>query len=94
MKTIPLSEARKILPKLIQAHQKTLDRTIITRRGKAEAVLMGMNEFESWVETLEILARPKTVAALREGIDDLKKSRVHSFEDVVKEPLRGRRKHR
>ncbi len=94
MKTIPLSEARKILPKLIQAHQKTLDRTIITRRGKAEAVLMGMNEFESWVETLEILARPKTVAALREGIDDLKKGRVHSFEDVVKEPLRGRRQHR
>ena len=94
MKTIPLSEARKNLPQLIQAHQKTLDRTIITRRGKAEAVLMGMNEFESWVETLEILARPKTVAALREGIDDLKKSRVHSFEDVVKEPLRGRRKPR
>ncbi len=94
MKTIPLSEARKILPKLIQANQKTLDRTIITRRGKAEAVLMGMNEFESWVETLEILAHPKTVAGLREGIDDLKKSRVHSFEDVVKEPLRGRRKHR
>jgi len=94
MKTISVSEARKLLPQLIERNQKTLDRTIITRRGKAEAVLMGMDEYESWVETLEILARPKTVAALREGITDVKKGRIHPFEDVVNEPLRGTHKKR
>ena len=94
MKTMPLSEARRTLPKLVRESGRRLGRTIITRKGKAEAVLMGMEEYESWVETLEIISRPETLKALREGIADLKAGRVSSFEEVVKEPLRGKAKSR
>ena len=94
MKTMPLSEARRTLPKLVSESGRRLDRTIITRKGKAEAVLMGIEEYESWVETLEIVSRPETLKALREGIADLKAGRVLSFEEVVKEPLRGKTKRR
>lgn len=94
MKTMPLSEARRTLPRLVSESSRRLDRTIITRNGKAEAVLMGMEEYESWVETLEIISRPETLKALREGIADLKAGRVSSFEEVVKEPLRGKAKRR
>ena len=94
MKTMPLSEVRRTLPKLVSESGRRLDRTIITRKGKAEAVLMGMEEYESWVETLEIISRPETLKALREGIADLKAGRVSSFEEVVKEPLRGKTKRR
>lgn len=94
MKTMPLSEARRTLPKLVSESSRRMDRTIITRKGKAEAVLMGMEEYESWVETLEIVSRPETLKALREGIADLKAGRVSSFEEVVKEPLRGKAKRR
>ena len=92
MKTMPLSEARRTLPKLVSESSRRMNRTIITRKGKAEAVLMGMEEYESWVETLEIVSRPETLKALREGIADLKAGRVSSFEEVVKEPLRGKAK--
>ena len=94
MKTMPLSEARRTLPKLVSESSRRMNRTIITRNGKAEAVLMGMEEYESWVETLEIISRPETLKALREGIADLKAGRVSSFEEVVKEPLRGKAKRR
>ena len=94
MKTMPLSEARRTLPKLVSESSRRMNRTIITRKGKAEAVLMGMEEYESWVETLEIVSRPETLKALREGIADLKAGRVSSFEEVVKEPLRGKAKSR
>ncbi len=94
MKTLPLSEVRRTLPKLVSESGRRLDRTIITRKGKAEAVLMGMEEYESWVETLEIISHPETLKALREGIADLKAGRVSSFEEVVKEPLRGKAKRR
>ena len=48
----------------------------------------------SETETLEIISRPETLKALREGIADLKAGRVSSFEEVVKEPLRGKTKRR
>lgn len=94
MKTMPLSEARRTLPKLVSESSRRMDRTIITRNGKAEAVLMGMEEYESWVETLEIISRPETLKGLRQGIADLTAERVYSFEEVVKEPLRGKTKRR
>ncbi len=94
MKMVPLSEARRTLPKLVGESRRRMDRTVITRNGQAEAVLMSMEEFESWVETLEILSSSETVQALHVGIKDLKASRVYSFEEVVKEPLRAKVKKR
>lgn len=34
-----------------------MDRIIITRTGKPVAVLTGVEEYESWVETLEVVSR-------------------------------------
>jgi antitoxin YefM len=70
--------------------RRLMDRTIITRKGKPEAVLMSFEEYESWVETLELLSRPETVRGIREGLADLKAGRRVSFEDAFGEPLHGR----
>ncbi|MGE0273920.1 MAG: type II toxin-antitoxin system Phd/YefM family antitoxin [Nitrospiraceae bacterium] len=45
-KTLPISEACTRLPDLVEAATRTMDRVIITRNGKPEAVLMGHEEFE------------------------------------------------
>jgi antitoxin YefM len=54
-KTIPVSEARQTLPVLVSHLHTHLDRVIISRKGKPEAVLMGVEEYESWIETLELM---------------------------------------
>ena len=41
-RTIPVSEARQTLPVLVSRLYTHLDRVIITRKGKTEAVLMGV----------------------------------------------------
>lgn len=93
-KTIPVSEARQALPALITKIHKMMDRVIITRNGKPQAVLMDIDEFESWVETLELLSKPKSLKGVREGIADLKAGRHRSFEEVFGEPLHGKTKRR
>lgn len=93
-KTIPVSEARQSLPELITRMRKLMDRVIITRKGKPEAVLMGFDEYESWIETLELMSRPATLKGIREGLADLKAGRARSFEEVFGEPLHGRSKKR
>ena len=86
-RTIPVSEARQTLPILINRISQVMDRIIITRKGKPAAVLMGVEEYESWVETLELVSRKATIAGIRNGLSDLKKGRAQSFEKVFGEPL-------
>ena len=93
-KIIPLSEARQTLPSLVTRMRRLMNRVIITRKGKPEAVLMGLDEYESWVETLELVSRPEAVAGIREGLADLAARRSKSFEEVFGEPLHGKGKRR
>jgi antitoxin YefM len=93
-KTIPVSEARQTLPLLVGRMRKVMDRVIITRKGKPAAVLMGVEEYESWIETLELVSKPEVVAGLRKGLADVKAGRTKSFEKVFGETLHGKAKKR
>ena len=85
-KTLPISEARKELRALVESAHRTLERTIITRQGKPEAVLLSYAEFESWLETLDVLADHNEITAIRNGLDELAAGLVESFEEVFKTP--------
>jgi PHD/YefM family antitoxin component YafN of YafNO toxin-antitoxin module len=74
--------------------RKLMDRVIITRKGKPEAVLMGMDEYESWIETLELVSRPESVSGIREGLADLANGQARTFEEVFGEPLHAKGKRR
>ena len=94
VRTIPVSEARQNLPALVTRMRKLMERVIITRNGKPAAVMLGIEEYESWVETLELMSHPETVRGVREGLADLKAGRTRSFEEVFGEPLHGKAKKR
>ena len=94
VKTIAVSEARQNLPELVSRMRTLLDRVVITRNGKPEAVMMAFEEYESWVEALELMSRPETVRGIREGFADLSAGRARSFEDVFGETLHARTKRR
>jgi PHD/YefM family antitoxin component YafN of YafNO toxin-antitoxin module len=74
--------------------RKVMDRVIITRNGKPEAVMISIEEYESWVETLELMSNPDAVRGVREGLADLKAGRTRSFEEVFGEPPHGKGKKR
>ncbi len=94
VKTMPVSGVRQTPPELVSRLQILIDRVIITRNRKPAAVMMGYEEYESWVETLELLSRPKTARGIREGLEDLRAGRSHSFEKVFGEPLHAKPKKR
>ncbi len=94
VRTIPVSEARQNLPELVSRMRRLMERVIITRNGKPAAVLLGIEEYESWVETQELMASPEAVRGVREGLADLRAGRSRSFEEAFGEPLHGKAKKR
>lgn len=85
MKTLPFTDARKELSKLIDEVSKDHEHVVITKQGRPKAVLMSADEFEGWQETLEIMADPKARRAIRQGLRDIKAGRTRPLEDVLRD---------
>ena len=85
IKTLPITKAREELTTLVDKANKLLDEYIITVNGSPAAVLMSVQEYESWKETTEIMSDPKLMKAIKQGEEDIKKGRVYDWEDVKKE---------
>jgi prevent-host-death family protein len=79
MKILPLADAKAKLSQLVAEVSSTDEEITITRNGRAAAVLVSHDEFESWKETAEILADPAFRADIRRGIKELKQRRARTF---------------
>jgi len=85
MKTLPISEARANLPTLVDDVDRQFSRIILTKSGRAKAVLMSSDEFDQWSETLEILSNTAIMKALKEAQDNVANNELISHESVLKE---------
>jgi prevent-host-death family protein len=93
-KTVGVKEAHQQLIKLIRAAERG-DQVVITRDGTPVAILLGTDEYNSMVATLEEMADPGALRALREAQTDAKAGRVYAYEEVFGHaPLREARKRR
>ena len=69
--TAPLTDARSRLNEIVDEVESTGAEFIITKHGRPAAVIVGHEDYESLIETLNILADSDTVAAIAEAEADL-----------------------
>jgi prevent-host-death family protein len=68
MTTVPLSEAKTHLARLLADVERLGEGITITRSGRPAAVVLSVEEYEGLVETLDILADSKLMASVRRGL--------------------------
>lgn len=85
IKTLSITKAREELTTLVDKANKLLDEYIITVNGSPAAILMSVAEYESWKETIEILADPQLMKAIKEGEEDFKKGKFITFDQLKKD---------
>jgi antitoxin YefM len=86
-RTISVTDARSRLPELVDDVVDQLSEYVITKRGRAHAVLLSVEEHEAMQETLEVLSDSEALRRIREGLDDLARGDVLSFEEIFGKPL-------
>lgn len=84
--TIPATKARKQFFKLIQAADQPGSKITITVEGEAKVVMMSIEEFEGWQETLEIMSDKKLLKKIQEGMKSIRSGKTYSSK-VVKKKL-------
>ena len=83
--TIPASKAKAHFSDLLRRVKERHEAFPILQRGKVEGVLMSIAEYESLIETLEILSDRDFMRSLERGLKDEDKGRLFSHEDVFGE---------
>lgn len=81
-KTLSLSEVKMKLSALVEGVVAKDDEIIITRNGKAAAVILSADEYEGWKETQEIKANPELMRQIQEGLKALQKGKCRKFYSV------------
>ena len=84
-KTLSLKEARNQFSDIVDRAGRLSEQIVVMKNGRPAAVVMGADEFEIWVETLELLSNPKAVKSLKQGLKEAKAGTLHSFKDVFGE---------
>jgi antitoxin YefM len=84
MKTVPLSEAKAKLSSLLDSVEGHDEEVVITRNGRAAAVLVSPADFEGWKETATVRADADLVAEIRCGLKALKrgKARLYTLDEL------------
>lgn len=67
MMTLPLAEVRAQLSKLVDDAVRTHERIEITKNGRRAAVLLSADDYDSLLETLDVLGDAEDMAAIREA---------------------------
>jgi prevent-host-death family protein len=76
---------REDLPKIVSRAKRLLKRYVITVNGVPEAVLMSHDEYESLMETLDILSEPGALNDIRAAEKELKKGKYVTIEQLKEE---------
>ena len=64
---LPVSEAKQRFTEIVKGVEEYFDRYLVTKNGKEAAVVMSAEEYESLLETLDVLASKKEVRAIRDA---------------------------
>ena len=83
MTTLPLAEVRRDLSRLIDAAVTTHERVEVTRNGRREAVLLSADDFDTLLETLDVLSDADAVRELAQARQEMTAGTWFSTDDVA-----------
>lgn len=76
MRVINFSAARNNLKQVIDSVVDDLDVAVIARRDAPDAVVMSLETYNSWMETVHLLKTPANAAHLAKSIRQLRSGKV------------------
>ena len=85
MTTLPLAEVRANLSKLVDEAVRTHMRIEVTRQGRRAAVILSADDYDSIMETLDILSDQELMRDVRAAEAESERGEVFTLEEVTEE---------
>ena len=86
--TLPLAEIKAHLSQIVDRIEHEHDRVVLTRNGRAAAVIMSPDDLEVLEDTLELLSDPKALKEIDRARQDVARGKVVTAEELRVKYLR------
>ena len=90
--TVPVTEAKQRFTELVKGVEDCFDRYVVTKNGKEAAVVMSASEYESLLETIDILASKKEVRAIAVASEQARQGKTSSLDEFLKQKAARKRR--
>jgi antitoxin YefM len=93
-KQVPAREFRTRLSEFLDDVADRRDHVVVTRNGAPAAVLVPVDEYDALEETAELLSDPDALAAIEDGLAELKRNETVTLDELRDELAERRRRAR
>ena len=83
MTTVPLAEARANLSRLVDEAVRTHERVEVTRQGRRAVVILSAEDYDSIMETLDILSDQELMREIRAAEAEAERGEVYTLDEVT-----------
>lgn len=91
MSTLSVADARANFSRVVESASQTHERFDVTKNGGRVAVILGADDFDALLETVEILADTEAMQSIRQGLAELAAGDLANSDDVRAEMQRAGR---
>ena len=91
MSTLSVADARANFSRVVESASRTHERFDVTKNGGRVAVILGADDFDALLETVEILADTEAMQSIRQGLAELAAGDLANSDDVRAEMQRAGR---
>ncbi len=81
-KFVPIAEAKNDLVEIIRQVEKEDSTIAVTKNGVPVAVILSMEQFNGFLETLEVLSDEETMRSLKKSIRQARAGKWVGYEEV------------
>lgn len=85
IKSISVRELRPNISKVMSDIHERFDRYLVSRRGKPQAVMMSIEDYESLLETIDIESDKKLMQRLKKADKEMSQGKGKTLEQLHKE---------
>lgn len=82
MTTLSVADARANFSRIVESAATTHERFEVTKNGGRAAVLLGADDYDSLIETVDLLGDSETIEAIRVGIREVELGEVYDVENI------------
>lgn len=83
MTIIPLAEARANLSRLVEQAMTTHERIEVTKNGRRAAVILSADDYDTIMETLDVLSDADLVGAITQGEAEIRREETSTLDEVA-----------
>lgn len=92
MTYLSMKEAQRHLSEIIKKIEKHKQYFIIYKNSESKAVIMSIDEYEGWMETLEVLSDKRAMKSIEKAEKELAKGKYCTLEELDKKIMKKRQR--